>query len=91
MTTTDIRDRVRSYLTENFLYMRPGYDLRDGDSLLGAGIIDSMGAMELVAFVEEEFGVAVQDDEITEDHFGTLDAIVSYVDAKQQTPRALAS
>jgi acyl carrier protein len=75
--------RIREYLLDNFLYMRRDAHLRDDDPLLLLGIIDSMGVMEIVALLEDEFGITVRDDEITEENLGTLSAIAGYVAARQ--------
>ena len=71
--------RTRGYVQEAFLYMRPGLALRDHDRLLEKGVIDSMGVLELIGFLETEFGVAVRDDEISEENLGSLDGIARYV------------
>ena len=63
-----VREAVSKYITENFLYANPDRELGADDRLLDEGIVDSMGAVELVTFLEEEFGIAVPDDEITEDN-----------------------
>ncbi|HEY7233926.1 MAG TPA: acyl carrier protein [Gemmatimonadaceae bacterium] len=89
MTEHEISARVREYVAENFLYMRQGYEFSDADSLLGHGIIDSMGVIELVTFVQDEFGVDVENCEITDENFGTLDAIARFVYEKR--PKHLAA
>lgn len=78
----DVMSKVRGYIEENFLYMRPDVELGDDDSLLGTGIVDSMGVMEIIAFLEDEFGVIVEDEEITEENLGTLSAIGRYAVTK---------
>lgn len=90
MTTDEIRSRLRSFIGENFLYMRPGFELTDDASLMGNGIVDSMGVMEVIEFLEEQFGVTVSDAEITEANIGTLNAITSYVDAHRSEGRQTA-
>lgn len=80
----EIANRVREYVLENFLYMRPGYEFADTDSLLGHGIIDSMGVIELITFVQDEFEVEIEEDEITEENLGSLAAIGRFVQGKQQ-------
>jgi acyl carrier protein len=50
---------------------------------LDRGIIDSMGVVELVQFLETEFRVEIRDDDITEDNLGSLAAIASFVAAKE--------
>jgi acyl carrier protein len=77
-----VRAAVTQYVRENFLYARPDYPLGDDDRLLDDGVIDSMGAVELVAFIEDRFGVGIPDDEITEDNFGSIAAIAGFVGRK---------
>jgi acyl carrier protein len=79
MTTADVMDKTHAYLLENFLYMRPDFVVGETDSLLRLGIIDSLGVMELVQFLDAAFGVTVDDDEITEDNLGSLAAIARFV------------
>ena len=79
MTAAHVIERTRAYITENFLYMRRDFRLDDNDSLLGSGIIDSMGVMEVIAFIETEFGVDVDDEEVTEENLGSIRAISRYV------------
>lgn len=82
MNSTAVLEKVRNFVTENFLYARPDFVLGDADKLLGSGIVDSMGVMEIVVFLEEEFGIAVDDVDITEDNLGSLEAITAYVGSR---------
>lgn len=84
MNESAIRSRVSDFIFENYLYMRPDFELGDDQSLLGQGVIDSMGVMELLEFLEDTFAIVVEEDEITEDNLGTLNAIVGFVAAKQR-------
>lgn len=83
MTQTEAAARVRGYIQENCLYMRPDFEFSDSDALLGRGIIDSMGVIELVTFLQDEFGVAIEDHELTEENLGTVNAIANYVVGKR--------
>ncbi|MHB1170538.1 MAG: acyl carrier protein [Longimicrobiales bacterium] len=80
---TEITKRIRSFVLENFAYMRPDFDLSGDDSLMATGIVDSMGVMEVIDFLETEFGVVVADSDITESNIGSLNAITQYVLARQ--------
>ena len=82
MNQAHVIERTRAYITENFLYMRRDFRLDEDDSLLGRGIIDSMGVMEVISFLETEFGVEVPDDDVTEENLGTIRAISRYVTAR---------
>ena len=78
-----IQDRVREFIRENFLYMRPDFQLDNADSLLGNGVIDSLGVMELITYLEETFEIQVADAEVTEANLGTINAIAHYVRTKR--------
>lgn len=83
MTATDVINETRAYIVENFLYMQRDACLRDDDLLVRERIIDSMGVMELVHFIEDTFSVQVADDEITEENIGSLAAIGRFVAQKR--------
>ena len=85
MTVTDqtIAQRLRSFIQENFLYMRPDLQFADDDSLLAKGVIDSLGVMEIVGFLEESFEMTVEQDDVTEQNFGSVAAIARYVATKR--------
>jgi acyl carrier protein len=82
MNVTTVLARTRAYVEESFLYMRPGFVLRDQDRLFEKGVIDSMGVVELIGFLEAEFGVAVRDEDISEGNLGTLADIARYVTSR---------
>lgn len=79
---------VRQFLQENFLYMMPDFQLTDDERLLERGVVDSMGVVEMIAFIEEAFGIEAAEDEISEANFGSLCAIARFVDAKRPTRAA---
>lgn len=82
-TKTDVRGEMRSFLEENFLYMHPNVELKDGDDFLALGIIDSLGFVELVEEVQARYGLTIDDVEITEENFGSIDAIAQFVASKR--------
>lgn len=86
MSKTDTRAQLRQFVQETFLYMRPDFVLRDDTSLLQSGVLDSMGVMEVLGFLEETFGVVPSDQEITEANLGSLDAIAEFISLKQGAP-----
>ncbi len=83
MNEVDVRRQLRAFIEENFLYLHPGLELGDGDDLLARGVVDSLGFVELVEEVQTSYGVVVDDVEITEDNFGSIDAIVGFVARKR--------
>ena len=80
----DVRGEVRAFIEREFLYMHPDVELKDGDQLLALGVIDSLGFVELVDEVQSRYGIVVEDIEITEENFGSIDAISAFVGRKQE-------
>jgi acyl carrier protein len=82
----NLRGEMRGFIEDNFLYLRPEIDLADTDDFLALGIIDSLGFVELVEEVQSRYGVAIEDIEITEENFGSIDAIARFVEQKRTAP-----
>jgi acyl carrier protein len=80
---TGVREDMRAYVEENFLYLHPGIELKDDDDLLTLAIVDSLGFVELVEEVQSRYGITVEDVEITEENFGSIDAMTRYVERKR--------
>ena len=82
-TSEEVRRQVGAFVRENFLYLHPDLELRDDDDLLELGVMDSMGFVELVEEVQNRYGLVVRDVEITEQNFGSVDAVVAFVARKR--------
>ncbi len=82
LNQTEVQDQIREYIRENFLYMRPDFELNDDDQLLKKGVVDSMGVVEVLEFLRDDFGVEIEDDEITEENLGSIAAMASFVHAR---------
>jgi acyl carrier protein len=78
----DARDKVRDYIIENFLFGDVTPLASDEISLLDEGIIDSVGVMELVSFLEQDFGIGVEDDELVPDNLDSVANLVAFVGRK---------
>ena len=53
------------------------------DNLIDTGILDSMAIMQLIAYLEGEYGILVEACEVTEDHFGSVRSVAEYVRCKR--------
>jgi acyl carrier protein len=51
--------------------------------LLEAGVIDSMGVLELVSFIEKQYRIAVAEDEMMPENFDSVDAIAAFIDRRR--------
>ena len=78
----DISLAVRRFISESFLFREDLDSIADDASLLEAGVIDSTGVLELVAFLETSFGIEVADDEMLPENLDSIRAISAYVQRK---------
>ena len=79
---SDIGDRIRGFITDEITYENSDtQELTDDTPLLG-GLIDSLGLMQLIAFLEEDFDVAIDDAEVTAENFRTVGDIERLVQQK---------
>ena len=90
MTTDQIEQQVREFLTNNFIF-DPSVKLDLEDSFMENGIIDSTGILEVIMWVESNFGVHVEDDEVLPENFDSIGSLVRYTERKIATGLALAS
>ncbi|HEY5997786.1 MAG TPA: acyl carrier protein [bacterium] len=77
-----VKEALRTFILENFLFGQENPDFTDGASLLENGLIDSTGVLELVAFVEEKYGISVADEELLPENFDSVDNLANYVGRK---------
>lgn len=76
-----IKEQIRTFVTSNFYVADPA-SLVDEASLLDQGIIDSTGVLEVILFVEETFGIAVEDSEMLPDNLDSIERISNFVARK---------
>ncbi len=77
-----IKDEIRSFIIENFLYGVDSENLSSDDSFFERGIVDSTGVLSIISYVEERYGIQVSDVEITPDNFDSIGKIAAYVNKK---------
>ena len=78
----DIRERVKNFITTNF-YVPEASSLSDEESLLDKGIVDSTGILEVISFVESEFGIVVGENEIVAENLDSIRRIAAFVARKR--------
>lgn len=83
-----INERVRQFIAENF-YVANAAELAGEASLIATGVIDSTGVLELISFLESEYGISIADDEVTPENLETIDSITRFVTAKQKQSAAI--
>lgn len=74
-----VKEQIRQFVAENFLFRPDGFNLSDDASFLDEGVVDSTGTLELVLFVEETFGITVADTEIEPENFDSVNKLAAYI------------
>jgi acyl carrier protein len=87
----DIARTIRAFIEDNFFFRTDREALSDTESLLEAELIDSTGVLELVAFLESEFGLQVADADIVPENLDTIRGIAAYVERKLAEASAAAA
>lgn len=74
-----VQAAVRGYILENLLFSSDESELPNDASLLERGIIDSTGVLEIILFLEEEFGVSIKAEQMLPENFDSVDNMVRFV------------
>jgi acyl carrier protein len=86
----DPKTQIRAFIIENFLFGNAA-GFADDTSFLEEGIIDSTGVLELITFLEEEFAIKVDDQELTPENLDSVNNVLTFLEAKLQNTTSLAS
>ncbi len=78
-----LEEQIRGYVLENYLFTDDQSALNSADSFLEKGILDSTGILEVIYFIEDEFNVKVEDDEMIPENLDSVNQIVAYIGKKQ--------
>jgi len=78
---SELKTQIRDFIIENFLFGNAN-GLKDDTSFLEEGIIDSTGVLELVTFLEENFEVQVEDEELIPENLDSIDNVTGYMERK---------
>lgn len=79
-----VRDRILAFILDNFLFTDDMSAVAVDDSLLEHGIVDSTGMLEIVMFIEEQFGLQVLDEEMIPENLDSVNNIAGFVEWKRK-------
>ena len=80
MEDSVVAGQIRSFLTRQFPLTK---NVGDEEPLLGGGLIDSLGILDVVSFLESEFDIAVSDEELLPENFGNIRSLSDFVRQKK--------
>jgi acyl carrier protein len=82
MNADEMKAKLAEYLVKDIL-RQPGRTIQPADPLLSSGLIDSFHLVDLALFVEDNFGVHIDDSELNASTFDTLDGLVALIQSRQ--------
>lgn len=77
-----VENRIREYILENYLFTDDQSMLGSDDSFLEKNILDSTGMLEVIYFLEDEFGIKVKDEEMVPENLDSVNRIVAFLARK---------
>jgi acyl carrier protein len=80
----NIQSDIRQFIVENFLFGQQSKQIADDASFLDSGIIDSTGVLELIAFLEERYSIAIADEELVPPNLDSVNRVSGFVERKLQ-------
>ena len=78
---SELKDKIRQFIIENFLFGQDD-NLKEETSFIDSGIVDSTGILELVSFLEEEFSISVEDEELIPENLDSIANVAAYLARK---------
>lgn len=79
---TSIERDLRKFLAENFILEDGGAAIGADESLTDSGVLDSMGVLELITFIEEQYGFSVPDEDTLPENLDSVSRLVDYVERR---------
>lgn len=86
MANSDIQSQIKQYIAKNILFSDNGFTYSDDASFLEEGIVDSLGIMDLVLFIEQNFGLSVDDEDLIPDNFDSVNKLARYIQRRLSVP-----
>ena len=82
--TDTTKGAIRAFIIDNFLFGDASQEITDGMSLIENNLVDSTGVLELVFFLESNFGISVRDTEVVPENLDSIGAIAAFIETKKR-------
>ncbi len=80
----DIQNSIKQFIVEEIMFGGRDAQLDPDQPLIASGILDSLGLLRLIAFIEENLGIAINDGEVAPDNFQTLNTMSAFLTKKKE-------
>ena len=79
----ELKEQIRKFIEANLVVFEDEADFTDSDNIFEMGFVNSLFAMKLVSFIEQEFGIEVDNEDLEISNFNSVDRIVAYIENKK--------
>ena len=79
----ELKEKVRKFIEANLVVFEDEADFTDSDNIFEMGFVNSLFAMKLVSYIEQEFGIEVDNEDLEISNFSSVDRIVEYIENKK--------
>ena len=83
-----LQEEIRGFIVDTFLFGEEE-GLEEDSSFLAEGIVDSTGIMQLVSFLQEQYLVAIEDEELIPDNLDSIKRVTTFIEGKMRAAAAL--
>ena len=83
MAHSALKVQLRHFIQRTFPLAHQQSNFNDAQSLLSSGIVDSLGVLDLVTYIEDEFAVVIADDDLVAENFESIERMAEFIEAKQ--------
>lgn len=80
----ELKEKIRQFIEANLVVFEDEAEFTDSDNIFEMGFVNSLFAMKLVSYIEQEFGIEVDNEDLEISNFSSVDRIVSYVEGKKK-------
>ena len=80
----ELNEKIRKFIESNLVVFEDEAEFSDSDNIFEMGFVNSLFAMKLVSYIEQEFDIEVDNDDLEISNFSSVDRIVEYVQKKKQ-------
>jgi acyl carrier protein len=79
----ELKEKIRKFIENNLVVFEDEAEFEDGDNIFEMGFVNSLFAMKLVNFIEQDFGIEVDNDDLEISNFSSVDRIVEYIESRK--------
>lgn len=79
----ELKEKIRQFIESNLVVFEDEAEFEDGDNIFEMGFVNSLFAMKLVNFIEQDFGIEVDNDDLEISNFSSVDRIVEYIESRK--------